>query len=79
MTYVDRMFPILPLPFVDCFPYKHDVTLSQITARHFCAGIVHDRDGYVTEAAPILRYMRGWTRKAVRQYVEKKGWKLREL
>jgi hypothetical protein len=44
----------------------------------FTAGLVlHDDD--VVEAAPIIRYMeRGrWTRAVVRDYCEKRGWKIK--
>ena len=52
--------------------------LVQITARHFCAGIVlHRSDGLwtVSEAAPIVRYMKGWSSAKVKGYVALKGWK----
>lgn len=42
--------------------------LIRITAPHFCAGIMKG------DAAPILRYMRGWTVKQIRDYCDKKGW-----
>ena len=50
--------------------------LAQITAPHFCAGIVL-ADDEVVEAAPILRYMVGWYRDRVRTYCNSKGWKVR--
>ena len=50
--------------------------LAAITAPHFCAGIVVTED-VVTEAAPIVKYMRGWTRDKVREYVRSKGWSVR--
>ena len=50
--------------------------LAQITGGNFCAGIylVDDR---VTEAAPIVARMKGWTRDRVRQYCSEKGWRTR--
>lgn len=47
--------------------------LAQITAPHFVAGIAID-DGVVTEAAPIVKYMRGWSRDKVRDYCHQKCW-----
>lgn len=45
----------------------------QITAPHFCAGLVL-ADNRVTEAAPILRYMIGWPITRVWLYCHKKRW-----
>jgi hypothetical protein len=53
-------------------------TLAQITApkpRAFCAGIVL-WDDKVIEAAPIVKYMKGWTRDRVRTYCARCGWKV---
>lgn len=49
--------------------------LVQITAPHFCAGLVLD-DDVVTTAAPIIHYMaeQRWTRDRVRAYCRSKGW-----
>lgn len=47
--------------------------LIQITAPHFCAGLIHD-DGRVVMAAPILRYMIGWSGLRVASYCKAKGW-----
>lgn len=49
-------------------------TLVSIEAPHFCVGIVA-RDGKVIEAAPIVRYMKGWTGREVADYCRKKGWR----
>ena len=57
----------------------HCVTCScgmqtlQITAPHFCAGVVFGEE-LVARAAPILRYMQGWNRAQVLGYAQKKGW-----
>lgn len=50
-------------------------TLAQINAPHFCAGIVL-WDDKVIEAAPIVKYMRKWSRDQVREYCKSKGWKV---
>jgi hypothetical protein len=50
-------------------------TLAQITAPHFCAGIVLF-DDRVVEAAPIVRYMKRWSRDRVRDYCASKGWRI---
>jgi len=53
--------------------------LCQITAPHFCAGLVvrrGARDMTVIQAAPILRYMIAWSASRVRPYCERKGWDL---
>lgn len=47
--------------------------LVRITAPHFIAGIVA-KDGIVVRAAPILKYMMGWTGKQVAEYTTKNGW-----
>ena len=54
-------------------------TLAQIDApdapdrKGFHAGVVL-WDDVVIEAAPIIRYMRKWTRDRVRNYCAGKGW-----
>jgi hypothetical protein len=47
--------------------------LAAVDASHFYAGIVL-QDDHVVEAAPILKYMTGWTRDRVRSYCAAKGW-----
>ena len=47
--------------------------MFRITAKHFVAGGVHD-GARVTEAAPIISYLVGWSLVKVRDYVRKKGW-----
>lgn len=47
---------------------------ASIDAPHFCAGIVL-HDDRVVEAAPIVDYMKGWTRAQVKEYCAKKGWR----
>lgn len=50
-------------------------TLAAIDAPHFCAGIVL-WDDKVVEAAPIVRYMKKWSRDRVRDYCKGKAWKV---
>jgi len=50
-------------------------TLMQITAPHFCAGL-ETRSSVVMRAAPIIKYMKGWTTGKVREYCQEKSWKL---
>ncbi len=50
-------------------------TLAAIDAPHFFAGVVL-WDDRVVEAAPIVKYMRKWTRDRVRDYCKTKGWKV---
>ena len=49
--------------------------LAQVKAPHFVAGIVLEND-IVTEAAPIVKYMHGWSRDKVRDYCKQKGWQI---
>lgn len=50
-------------------------TLAQIRGTKFTAGIVL-WDDVVVEAAPIVKYMKKWTRHAVREHCRTKGWKV---
>ena len=50
-------------------------TLMLIQAPHFAAGLVVV-DWRVAEAAPILRYMLGWSRSRVEGYCAGKRWHL---
>ena len=52
--------------------------LFRITGPFFCAG-VELRDNYVICCAPILNYMRGWTRKRLLNYVRDRDWKAEEI
>lgn len=47
--------------------------LIQITAPHFCAGLLIEA-GKVVLAAPILRWMMGKPEDYVRFYCRRKGW-----
>lgn len=46
--------------------------LVRVVAPHFVAGF--DTDGTVREAAPILKYMIGWSDEKARNYIKRKGW-----
>lgn len=50
-----------------------DVTV-RITAPHFCCGIVF-RNQIVVEAAPIVKYMKGWNGAAVEKFLKNKKWR----
>lgn len=54
--------------------------ILQIKAPHFTAGVVlrAGRVGLVlvTEAAPIVKYMKGWSEGQVREYCARKKWKV---
>lgn len=52
-------------------------TLAQIRGPTFTAGVVL-WDDVVTEAAPIVGYMKKqkWTRSRVREYCRTRGWKI---
>lgn len=48
--------------------------LVQVTAPHFCAGLVIE-NGVCTVAAPILKRSIGRTAGELRAYFQRKGWK----
>lgn len=47
---------------------------AQITSPYFCAGVVFNKHMVVVEAAPIIKYMKGWFWADVVDYCNKKGW-----
>lgn len=49
-------------------------TIITIDAPHFNAGIEYDDNDIVVHAAPIIRYMIGWSINQVTSYCTKKGW-----
>lgn len=56
------------------------VMLAQVTAPHFCAGFGVDVEmKTVCDAAPIIRYMVGWTANRVADYCYGKGWKVERV
>jgi hypothetical protein len=50
-----------------------DEILVRVASRYFISGIVL-RDGLVVKAAPILRYMIGWSSSRAVGYIDGKGW-----
>lgn len=48
--------------------------LIRIVSPYFVAGVVLGSKR-VIRAAPILKYMKGWTKDQVLSYAKKKGWK----
>lgn len=52
--------------------------LVQVTAPHFCAGIIVRRDK-VIEAAPILQWTLGKPYSWLRRYFARKRWSVHEL
>ena len=54
--------------------------LLMLKAPHFTAGaVVLDGATVVTDAAPICRYMIGWTEEAVRAYAARRGWTVEQV
>lgn len=53
---------------------RMDDDLIIVTAPHFVAGVCL-RDDVAVRAAPILKYMIGWSFARIEQYVARKGWK----
>lgn len=53
---------------------KMSDVLVRIVAPHFVAGVIGQRNGAVITAAPIVRYMVGWTGDQVAAYCSRKGW-----
>jgi hypothetical protein len=49
--------------------------IYSIDAPHFNAGVV-SLNGKIILAAPIVRYMMGWEIEKVKEYCEKKRWKI---
>lgn len=50
--------------------------LCQIVAPHFVAGFEGAARTGVVRAAPIIRFMLGWTGRQVASYCRRKGWKV---
>lgn len=60
-------------------PKQQRPWLVQVTAPHFCAGIVINERGMCVEAAPILRWCIGKRTGFLQDYVKRKGWKARTI
>jgi hypothetical protein len=54
-------------------PEEKVITITSDANPAFCAGVVL-RDGAVIRAAPIVRYMTGWTEDGVSAYAARRGW-----
>jgi hypothetical protein len=52
-----------------------DTQLYQVTAPHFCAGIIV-ADGFIIKAAPILLWTRGRPFSSFADYCAKKSWRV---
>ena len=48
--------------------------LVRIVSRYFVVGLII-QSNKVTNAAPIVHYMKGWTLEQVLEYCKKRGWK----
>lgn len=48
--------------------------LYQVTAKHFCAGIIVSNEGVCMSAAPILKWAVGRRRDFLRSYFRSRGW-----
>jgi hypothetical protein len=53
--------------------------MIRVVAPHFTAAVVLDASGRITRTAPILAWAVGWTEKALRKYVRRKGWTIDTL
>ena len=54
-------------------------TLVVIDAPHFFAGVcISAQDDRVVRCAPIVKYMRGWSRQQVLEYCRLKHWQVSE-
>lgn len=51
--------------------------ILSVDAPHFVAGIVFDQNT-VKRAAPIIKYMTGWSKEKMTTYCEYRGWKIIE-
>ena len=49
------------------------ISTLYVDSGYFFAGVVLERDR-VINAAPIIKYMVGWTEAGVRGYANKRGW-----
>jgi hypothetical protein len=56
---------------------ENDESLLAIDAPHFYCGVILCNDR-VIRAAPIVRYMRGWTADRLRRYCQRRGWQVIE-
>lgn len=57
---------------------RRERRLIYINAPHFFAGLIV-QNNKVIEAAPIIKYMRGWSQHAIKVYCQHKGWEVRRV
>jgi len=57
---------------------KPSCTGFRIVAPHFVAG-GEGQNGVCTRAAPIIKYMCGWTGQKIIKYCQMKGWQVEKL
>ena len=55
------------------------MTHLRISCKYFCAGVMFNEEGRVGICAPILAYMRGWTRARVEEYARIRHWTVEEV
>lgn len=54
------------------------MVLYRIVAKHFVAGFEYNGK-YVWRAAPIIKYMHGYSLESVKAYCKRKQWALEEI
>ena len=52
------------------------MVLLRIVAKHFVAGVI-TQEGICCRAAPIVKYMKGWTIEHIQHYCCKKTWDIK--
>lgn len=57
--------------------YESDTKILTIRAPHFDAGVAIRKDKVIA-SAPILKYMRGWSKTRVLEYAAFKNWSVIE-
>lgn len=55
-------------------PMPTRLVMLRIVAPHFVAGVHVEPDFTIGETAPIVKYMKGWSVTAVREYCRRKDW-----
>lgn len=48
--------------------------MLRFTGRNFCVGVEYGSTGIIYRAAPMVRYMIGWTSKRAADYARSRGW-----
>ncbi len=48
--------------------------MIRIDSGYFIAGVIFNNQGVVVRAAPIVKYMKGWSKDSVIAYATRKGW-----